>query len=740
MPRNHRRPFPSAPSVSLARFTAPLLLTLSLAAGPAIGQEQEIAAAPAIGEQVAGLAEEGRFDDLLQVLKDNAPRDADALGGFIGDLQRYREHLDQRTLARRTAFEEAFAQAQAEIDAGKLEDALVKAIEAHDLADDPDLFLSDEQMVGLTQQISDHAAAAMAEENWVDALILYRLLHTLHEETRRYRTPFEDAASHIRVLQLYHPLHLRDLYRERALRIGDEDNPLLLDDEDSQEEDLEDWTVKLDGVTRGQMLATLSQATGRHIDQRPYTDLLIGAIQGLRTVLMTDGLDDVFPGMADAQQVQALLTDLDAKLADLQRPGRRLTRGATTALVESVFEANTNTVGLPEEVVAYELATGATGELDPFSTVIWPEAFRQFQRSISGDFVGVGVQIQRIDGQLLVITPLEGTPGMAAGIKAEDVISRVDGRSTSAWSLDKAVREITGPEGTEVALTLVRPGMDEPIEVTIVRSKIVLESIKGWALHPEGGWDYWVDRDAGIGYIRMSQFLRQTTDDLDRAVAQLREEGDLNGLVIDLRFNPGGLLSTAVQAVDRFIDHGRIVSTVDSAGRTTSSQSARRHNTYPGDLPVAILINQGSASASEILAGALQDYGRAFVIGDNSYGKGSVQDIFPLRGNTAYFKCTTQYYQLPQGRIIHRTPEAEVWGIQPDLPIRMTTTEIADWLDARRDADVIVAAEDIDPDNPRVQPDDILTDGLDPQLEAALLYLQAQRISTSDKAFAQQDE
>ncbi|MFI4861584.1 MAG: S41 family peptidase [Phycisphaerales bacterium JB063] len=717
---------------TFARLTASLSFAVGLlAAAPTPAQ--------VTGEQVAGLAEQGRFADLLDALE-HTPANGPA-ADLVADLELYRDHLAARTAARREAFDLAMEEAQQRIEEDKLEEAMVKLIEAHDLADDPTAFLDLERVVALTEAVDQRATAAAEADDWVDALGLYRLLDLLYEDSRRYHEEFLNAGSHVRILQLYNPLLLRDLYKERAERLRDEDDPLLDEaEEEVDEEDLEDWNIKLAGVTRQQMYQALSQATDRHIDRGGYAELMVGALNGLRTLLETEGLETVFPGLANERLVDRMLADIDAKLEDLARPGRRLTRGTATELLEQVLSANGRTVRLPEEVVVYELTSGATGELDPFTTVIWPEDLRQFSRSLSGDFVGVGVQIQRLDGKLVVVTPLEGTPGMEAGIKANDIITRVNGRSTSTWSIDKAVREITGPEGTRVVLTIVRPGVDDPIEMTIVRKKIILESIKGWAHREGGGWDYWVDQEAGLGYIRMTQFLRQTADDMDAAVEQMQREGEIKGLIIDLRFNPGGLLSTAVEVVDRFVPAGRIVSTVDAEGNETNVQNARRRTTYTGDFPVVLLINRGSASASEIVSGALQDYERAFIIGENSYGKGSVQDIFPLGRGEAYFKCTTQHYMLPLGRIIHRTPESDVWGIQPDLAVRMTTGEIADWLEARRDADVLVAAEDIDPDNPRVQPDDILANGMDTQLEAAVLYLKAQQLSNSDDAFAQRDE
>jgi len=723
-------------------FATGALATACLLAIPASLSPKTLAVQPAAeqaaSDSLTALAGQGEFARLHEMLDD--AQSNPQVDSLLGDLSLYEEHLDQRTAARREAFDAAMEEAALRVEENKVEEAMVKVIEAHDLADNPGHLLADEFVTALVSDILARAVTAEEEGAWVDAVSLYRLLDLLYEDTREYRDEFMDAAHHVTLLQLYNPTLLRDLYKARAERLGREEDIALFNQPEEEREETDDWTVKLEGIDTNMMFQAFQQSASRHVGHAENTTMLAGGFQNLAMMLESDGLTEVFPGLADEEKVSALNDFLAASLEDVQRPGRRINARDTAKMLEAVLDTNRASVGLPDEVVIYELTNGGMGELDEFSSVIWPEALMQFSRSIQGNFVGVGVQIQRLEGKLTIVTPLEGTPGMEAGLRADDVIARVNGKSTSTWSIERAVREITGPEGTRVTLSIVREGLDEPFDSTITRRKIELETIKGWQRQAEGGWDYWVDREAGIGYVRMSQFQPQTAEDMDAAIEQLQSEGDLNGLVLDLRFNPGGLLRSAVQIVDRFVESGRIVSTVNGDDIQTSLQRATRRSTYSGDLAVVVLINRGSASASEIVSGALQDHERAFIIGNNSYGKGSVQDIFPLGRGDALFKLTTQHYQLPSGRIIHRTDGATTWGIQPDLDVRMTAQETSDWILARRDADVIIRAEDVDEDNPQIQPDDILADGLDPQLEAALLYLKSQQLDSSDDQFAQRDE
>lgn len=696
------------------------------AIAPIASQAPRAAADVTLPDKIADLAERGMFSELDQVLA-SLPA-SDETKQLSASIKLYQEHLTARRNAKQAAYDEAFKEAMDELDAGKVEDAMVKIIEAHSLAEHPKKLINNERVAALIQTVADKGAAAKKRGDFVDALSLYRLLDLLFEETREYHQPYLDAATYIRVLQVYNPKMLRSLYIERAERLGNEDDLKLFAETDDEE--FEDWEVRLANIRTEMLGQVMTHAARRHVDKDGYTELVKNAADGLAMMIKTEGIQGVFPGLADDNKRNRLQAKLNEVIADLERPGRRLTRATAMPLLAEIIQTNNDSVGLPENVIVYELTTGATSGLDEFTSVIWPEALeRQFKRSIEGKFFGIGVQIQKTDGKLTVVTPLEGTPAMEAGLKAQDVIFKVDGAPTGTWSVDKAVREITGPENTDVKLTIMRKDV-ENFDVTLTRREVKIESIKGFSHRDEGGWDYWLDRDAGIGYIRMGQFLRQTTDDLDKAVQQLRDEGELNSLVIDLRFNPGGYLDVAINIVDRFIDRGRIVATVNADGVEHESYSASPRTTYDGRLELVLLINQGSASASEILSGALQDYERATILGENSFGKGSVQDVIPIGRGDSVFKCTTRYYQLPKGKIIHRKDDSKEWGIQPDLEIKMTNKEVADWLEARRDADIIIDPEDRDPENPQVQARDILEDGTDPQLEAALLLLKAKQLSS----------
>ena len=713
-----------------ATLSALLLAACSNAVPDATAQqpaEPQAAIAPLnVPDQIVDLAERGKFAELGHII--NRLPDSPETKSLGATIDAYLDHLNDRKATKLAAHKEALDEAFKLIEEDKPEEAMVKVIEAHSLAEHPDKLLADERVDALIKSVADKAAKAYEGNDFVESLSLYRLLDLLYEKTRDYKKQFEDAATHIRVLQLYNPKQLRELYKQRAKRLGNEDELALF--EEAGEQEIEDWNVKLEGITASMLGQVFAHAATRHIDRDGYVALVRGAATSLGIMIQTEGIETVFPGLADEKKRDALQTKLDEVTADLQRPGRNLNRSTAMSIIADIMQTNLETIDLPESVIIYELTQGAATELDQFTAPIWPEELKQFARTMSGKFVGIGVQIQKIDGKLTVVTPLEGTPAMKAGLKANDVIAKVEGVPTGTWTVDKAVREITGPENSKVTLTMLREGQDA-FDVTLTRKPINIESIKGFAHRDTGGWDYWIDKDAGIGYIRMTQFLRQTADDMDKAVVQMEKEGDLNAIVLDLRFNPGGLLSTAIGVVDRFIDSGRIVSTVNAEGIATSSQSASRRNTYKDDIQLVILINQGSASASEIVSGALQDYERAIVLGENSYGKGSVQDIFPIGRGEALFKCTTQYYQLPKGDIIHRKDDSTEWGIKPDLEVKMTNKEVADWLEARRDADILIDPEDRDPENPQTDPRDILNDGLDPQLEAAVLLLKAKQLSSS---------
>jgi carboxyl-terminal processing protease len=312
---------------------------------------------------------------------------------------------------------------------------------------------------------------------------------------------------------------------------------------------------------------------------------------------------------------------------------------------------------------------GMLTSLDPHSGYLNPKKYRDMQVQTKGEFGGLGIEVTMEDGLVKVVSPIDDTPAYRAGIQAGDVITHINSEPVLGMSLSEAVERMRGPVDTSIALTLRRPGEDEPIDVSMARAVITISPVR-W--HSEGD----------VGYVRVTTFNEQTEASLTEAVDALRAEvGEgMKGLVLDLRNNPGGLLEQAVGVADAFLDRGEIVST-----RGRRSDSIQRFNARQGDLaegaPMVVLINGGSASASEIVAGALQDHGRAIVMGTPSFGKGSVQTIMPLPGHGA-IRLTTARYYTPSGTSI------QAKGIVPNIEVRQSRVEVIDQGAARREADL----------------------------------------------------
>jgi carboxyl-terminal processing protease len=307
-----------------------------------------------------------------------------------------------------------------------------------------------------------------------------------------------------------------------------------------------------------------------------------------------------------------------------------------------------------QEVESKELVEGAISgmlrTLDPHSSYLDPDAYKELQVETKGSFGGIGIEITVRDGVLTVVSPLEGTPAYELGIQAGDQILGVDGETTKEMTLMEAVKKMRGPTGTNVVLTIMREEFTKPQDFVITRDTIAIRSVRSKTLEP------------GYGYIRLSQFQSSTARDLRKEIAKLEKENkSLKGLILDLRNNPGGLLDQAVKVSDEFLNEGLIVYT----GGRLKSQDMRfeaHMNTKPHSYPIVVLVNEGSASAAEIVAGALQDHKRAVVVGVKTFGKGSVQTVMPLR-NGAALRLTTALYYTPNGRSI------QAKGIEPDIVV-----------------------------------------------------------------------
>ncbi len=303
---------------------------------------------------------------------------------------------------------------------------------------------------------------------------------------------------------------------------------------------------------------------------------------------------------------------------------------------------------------------GMLTSLDPHSSYLAPDAFADMRVQTRGEFGGLGIEVTQEEGFIKVVSPIDGTPAAEAGIQSGDYITHVDGESVLGLTLDEAVDKMRGPVGSEIVVTIARKGTDEPFDVSIIRDTIKLTAAK-------------VRTEGNTVVLRVTTFNDQTYDNmadgLKKAVEDAGGIDKVNGFVLDLRNNPGGLLTQAIAVSDAFLDKGEIVST-----RGRNPQDSERFNATPGDLtegkPIVVLINGGSASASEIVTGALQDHRRAIVVGTKSFGKGSVQTVIPLRGEGA-MRLTTARYYTPSGRSI------QALGISPDIVVEQPATEPA---------------------------------------------------------------
>ena len=324
-------------------------------------------------------------------------------------------------------------------------------------------------------------------------------------------------------------------------------------------------------------------------------------------------------------------------------------------LFADVYErVRTDYVEKPDDNKLVQSAiNGMLAGLDPHSSYMDPGSLRDLQVQTRGEFGGLGIEVTMEDGLVKVVAPIDETPAAKAGVMANDIITKLDDEQVRGLTLNQAVEKMRGPANTKIKLTIMRKGQDKPIDVTIVRDVIRVKSVRS---HTEGD---------DVGYIRVTQFNEQTTEGLKKAISDLTSQlgaDKIKGFVIDLRNNPGGLLDQAISVSDAFLDKGEIVST-----RGRNAEETQRFNAHKGDLtkgkPLIVLINGGSASASEIVAGALQDDKRATLVGTRSFGKGSVQTIIPISADKGALRLTTARYFTPSGRSI------QAKGIEPDIKV-----------------------------------------------------------------------
>jgi carboxyl-terminal processing protease len=339
---------------------------------------------------------------------------------------------------------------------------------------------------------------------------------------------------------------------------------------------------------------------------------------------------------------------------------------------------------------------GMLSKLDPYSDYISPGDLEHFTEAVEQEFGGIGIQVNwdAEKREIEVMTPLPGSPAYAAGIHAGDRIVEIEGKPVTefpmAREIQTAIQMLKGDAGVEVRIGVRHADSEAVEQMTLTRAVIQLDTALGDSRGTDGAWKFMLDPEKKIGYIRLTHFTRRSYEEMRHALQTLKNE-DMKALILDLRYNPGGLLQSAVEIADMFIEDGVIVST---EGRNSRERSwyAKKFGTYSG-FPIAILVNRMSASASEILSACLQDHHRAVIIGERTWGKGSVQNVIELEGGDSALKLTTASYHRPSGKNIHRFPgakETDEWGVSPDegYAVRFTESENEQWFANRRTRDI----------------------------------------------------
>ena len=720
------------------RITIPLIAVLCTAI---IAPQVTAAQVPTTSEwssRIWAAASDGNWSSVDTLLNQVPEGDDNLLVTFRDQLDSYRSHQDTQSQTTITARDEALAEMKKCFKEGKTLQAMQSAVKAQTLSRNVDDVMFNADVQSVLIQTQKYIETLIKDGNILTAQTLIFYLRTFYEGTsrndkyERWDTKLEKINLQVSLLRQYAPEHLHRLIVKHAKLLGD-DPPQEYSDQAS-----DNWMERIDGIDPSIVIRSLDIAINEHMDEAlTWESLITGGLESVKKLGENAVISETFEKVAHEEKQKIWNDAVEKELGSCveylrHTPGKRV----LIQVLSRLLEVNEQAMELPDGVILREFGDGAMSQLDRYSTIIWPNESRHFEQQTEGRFVGVGIHIREgKSGEIVVTSPIEGSPAYYGGILPEDSIVAVDGESASGWSLNDAVDRITGPRGTAVTLT-VRRGIDSQLDIMLTRDSIKLHSVKGWrkdSLDEEGQpkWDWFIDRDNRIGYIKLTGFSEETYSDILLAIREMKTEVPPNGLIVDLRYNPGGLLPTARRIANLFINSGTIVSGETAGGDELFKLKALPNRAYLADWPVVILINQSSASASEIVAGCVQAHDAGIIVGKRSWGKGSVQTVHQI-SRDANVKLTTQYYRLPSadggttpGRLVHKMPGASDWGVNPDVEVEMSPDQIEKSNILRREADMITIGSEADrPDINR-----LVSEGLDPQLETALLLLRANTLS-----------
>jgi len=586
-------------------------------------------------------------------------KDGKLIDEVRGWLDEYQTKQTARKELDRADLDKYVGYAKARIERKEYAKALDQAILAHDVAENKAEFLSSDWMGDLVNKSLEEAVELRKKKDWRGAWHLYADLSTLYDREPRYQKLEHEVLTHLRLDHMF-------------------------------KEDVH-WAERIEKVQWKDAEAALECIGLYYVVQPDFKAVTERGLEQLLLLAESESAQQTFEGLKNADDRRDFVARIQENLEQVRTAATVDRSECVQRFRRAVLKINKETVRLPDELVISELMRGALEPLDDFTTMIWPQDTEEFDKHTRGDFIGVGISIVKNKlGEIEVVTPLEDTPAFRQGVQPGDVITKVDGVELKDWSLNKVVDTITGPNGTAVTLTIRRE--DKEIQFPLVREKVKIQSVKGWDRKPDGTWNFWKDEENRIAYVRVANFQRNTAEDLMNVMSELQAKG-IKGLVLDLRGNPGGLLDSAWQVSSLFLDRGDAI--VSTKGRNHSEDqvlSDPSDGPY-SDIPMVVMVDEASASASEIVSGALRDDGRATVIGERTFGKFSVQNLIPLSSSNAKLKITTARYYIPSGVSLHREPTSEKWGVEPQIPVPLVRWERVNVYQLRRDADLLGAAK-----------------------------------------------
>jgi len=563
---------------------------------------------------------------------------------------------------------------------------------------------------------------------WRNALVLYDILRDLFPDNQSYQDGYDFCRKRA---------HLGFIYGPKS-----------------------SWKTDLRGVSASALKEILNRIDSDYVEPVDFRKICLSGLEHLVLLAQATELEKQFTTLGDKKLVGLFVDKVNAIIDDIDRDQTKFTARDLLRAFDRVVSINEDSIRLDERVLVDEFVAGLLEPLDEFTSVIWPAEVDEFNKHTRGEFVGVGIQITKPEGQpVRVESPLENTPAFRAGVKPGDVITHIDGQSTLDMTIMQAVRTITGEPGTTVTLTIKDGLTEETHDLVLKREMIEIRTVAGAKRdeHKPTGWDYLLDPEQKIGYVRVSGFMDKTVADLKDALRQLRSE-KCRGLILDLRFNPGGLLTSARDMCELFLDADDPIVQTKGRNRAQNATIRTRPHEILADMPIIVLVNEYSASASEIVAGALAGKRGACVVGERTFGKGSVQNLIPICDNKAYLKLTTAYYYLYDMDLpgddawfcMHKKPGAKSWGVDPHVSIPVIPQELNKILRLRRERDVLKGKDQ--PEVPRevlertatTQPSPHIQEDenpdTDPQLVAALNLMRFKLVSRQPWALAPRTE